>query len=67
MMKYELVLIVWEDGAFKSKDRAEGNSIDFIKDQFDFIVNQINERAVKEREMRAAFLRRMNEDEDIPF
>lgn len=62
-MRIEVVITVWENGEFKSRDMISGDNTHGIREEFDVAIDTI-ERRISERTERA---RQIAEDDDIPF
>jgi len=63
MTKIEAVITVWEDGLFKIRDKIESNDTHSIREQFEFVMNNIEERLAELDKKKYAIA----DDDDIPF
>jgi hypothetical protein len=65
--RFELILIRWDDGLYKSRDRFEVTSIENLKEKFNELITDIQDRMSKEEKEKEERYRRYAEDDDIPF
>jgi len=62
-MKIEIVMTVWDNDRFKSRDRIEANSFHEVKEQILFCIEDAEKKAKAETE----HLKRIICNDDIPF
>jgi len=62
-MKIEIVMTVWDNDRFKSRDRIEANSFHEVKEQVILVL----EDTEKKFQFESKHLKRIMEDDDIPF
>jgi predicted RecB family endonuclease len=62
-MKFEVVIVVWDDGVFESRDRIISDNTDDLKEQFEIAVDRIVTKLDEKKAKRYS----IGEDDDIPF
>jgi len=60
-MKFEVVVTVWKDGLFKSRDRIESDDITLLNSQVEYVIEGIKNKLEAEEKNKPII------DDDIPF
>lgn len=60
-MKLELVLTVWKDGLFKSRDRIEADNTDGLMEQLQIVLDNMTD------DTHLGHSHEVVDDDDIPF
>lgn len=63
MIKFELIITVWEDNQFVMRNRIEADDSNYIREQFEATMDSV-EKKLEERDTKKHAL---EEDDDIPF
>lgn len=61
--KIEVVITVWEDKVFKIRDKIESDDTHSIREQFEFVMNNIEEKLAELDKKKYA----IGNDDEIPF
>jgi ArsR family metal-binding transcriptional regulator len=62
-MKYEVIITLWSNGMFRSRDRIESDDADSVLEQVEVVMNNMKEKELQE----VARIQQIMDDDDIPF